>query len=56
MAVTIIILCLYINMQNPAKMELDQMQAELVYGFANVIESRDGSTGAHVKRSTWYVE
>lgn len=56
LAVTIIILCIYINMQNPAKMELDQMQAELVYGFANVIESRDGSTGAHVKRSTRYVE
>ena len=50
------ILGIYINMETPSQLELEQYRGELVYGFANVIESRDGSTGGHVKRTSKYVE
>ena len=56
LAVAINILGIYVNMENPAKMELDRYHKEMVYGFANMIEVRDGSTGQHVKRTTKYVE
>lgn len=55
LGITINILGIYINMENPARMELEQFHKEMVYGFANIIESRDGSTGQHVKRTTEYV-
>lgn len=50
------ILGIYINMETPSQLELEQYRGELVYGFANVLESRDGSTGGHVKRTSKYVE
>lgn len=55
-AVTTIIVGIYTNMENPAKTELENYHEELMSGFANIIESRDGSTGGHVKRTTSYVE
>lgn len=36
--------------------KIDRIQHELIIGLANLIESRDGSTGAHVKRTSQYVE
>lgn len=53
---TIVVLGNYINMETPSQMELEQYRGELVYSFANIIESRDGSTGGHVKRTSKYVE
>ena len=32
------------------------MQREVIISMANLIESRDGSTGEHVKRTSYYVE
>lgn len=55
-AVVVIILGIYINMENPSQLELEQYRKELVYSYANIIESRDGSTGGHVKRTSKYVE
>lgn len=55
LGVTINIIGIYVNMENPARQELDYFHKEMVYGFANLIESRDGSTGEHVKRTTQYV-
>ena len=52
----VIILGIYVNMETPAQLELERYRGELVYGLANVIESRDGSTGGHVKRTSKYVE
>lgn len=52
---TVIVVMIYANMENPAKNRLDQYHDELMQGFANIIESRDGSTGGHVKRTTAYV-
>lgn len=56
LAMTINILGIYVNMENPVRLELEQYHKETIYGFANMIESRDGSTGSHVKRTTRYVQ
>lgn len=36
--------------------EIENMQSEIIIGFANIIEARDGNTGKHVKRTSEYVE
>lgn len=37
-------------------MELQKQHDEMVMGFATLIESRDQSTGGHIRRTTKYVE
>lgn len=56
MVIVMFILGIYINMETPSQLELERYRGELVYSFSNVIESRDGSTGGHVKRTSKYVE
>ena len=56
MCVTIIILGIYINQENPAVKELERYHKEMVMGFATLVENKDGSTGGHIKRTTMYVE
>lgn len=56
LAVMVIILCMYFGTKNPAYLELEKMYDRTVHSFADIIESRDGSTGEHVKRTTAYVE
>ncbi len=56
LAVTVSILCMYFGTKNPAYLELEKMYDRTVHSFADIIESRDGSTGEHVKRTTAYVE
>lgn len=53
---TIVILGLYTNEEDPAMQELSRYHEEMVMGFATLVESRDSSTGGHVKRTTNYVE
>ncbi len=36
--------------------KIEKIQREIIIGLANLIESRDGSTGEHVKRTSTYVE
>ena len=36
--------------------KIERMQREVIISMANLIESRDGSTGEHVKRTSYYVE
>lgn len=48
-AITMAILGIYVNTETPSQLEHERYRGELVYGFANVIEGRDGSTGGHVK-------
>lgn len=55
LGITIIVVMIYANMENPAKKHLDQYHDEMIMGVSNIIESRDGSTGGHVKRTTAYV-
>lgn len=55
-AVTIFILGVYLNLENPAIKELSHFHTETVMSFANLIENRDNSTGGHIKRTSRYVE
>lgn len=53
--ITILVLGMYLNSEDPALKELSQYYSETVMSFANLIEERDGSTGGHIKRTSRYV-
>ena len=55
-ATTMLLAGAYVNQENPAMKELTRYHDEMVMGFATLIESRDSSTGGHVKRTTQYVK
>lgn len=55
-AVTTIIIGTYINQENPAVEELSHYHKEMVMGFATLVETKDGSTGGHIKRTSLYVK
>lgn len=55
-AVTIFVMGIYLNLENPAIKELSHFHTETVMSFANLIENRDNSTGGHIKRTSRYVE
>ena len=55
-AVTVFILGIYLNQENPAIQELSHFHTETVMSFANLIENRDNNTGGHIKRTSRYVE
>lgn len=52
---TLLLVGAYVNQENPAIRELNRYHDEMVMGFATLIENRDDSTGAHIKRTTRYV-
>ncbi len=52
---TLVILGLYINLEDPNIRRLQQYNAETVMGFATLVENRDHSTGGHIKRTKSYV-
>jgi len=54
--VTIVILGIYINQENPAVNELVLYHDEMIMGFATLVENKDGSTGSHIKRTSAYVK
>ena len=53
---TMVLAGAYVNQENPAMKELTRYHDEMVIGFSTLIESRDSSTGGHVKRTTQYVK
>ena len=55
LCVTMIILGVYLNQENPAVTELGRYHEEMTMGFATLVENKDGSTGGHIKRTTMYV-
>lgn len=55
-AITTIIIGVYINQENPAVEELSRYHREMVMGFATLVETKDGSTGGHIKRTSLYVK
>lgn len=55
-AVTVFVLGVYMNLEDPAIRQLSRHHRETVMGFANLIENRDGNTGGHIKRTSLYVE
>ena len=52
LAVTVFIVGMYMNLENPALKELSHFHTETVMSFANLIENRDNNTGGHVKRTS----
>lgn len=56
MAVTMMLLGVYVNMEAPAFRALEAFHGETVVSFATLVESKDESTGGHIKRTSRYVE
>ncbi|MBQ9136213.1 MAG: HD domain-containing protein [Lachnospiraceae bacterium] len=54
--VTVIVLGVYMNQENPAVNELSKYHHEMIMGFATLVENKDGSTGGHIRRTTMYVK
>lgn len=55
LGVTIIVLGVYVNQENPTVEELSRYHNEMVMGFATLVENKDGSTGGHIRRTSLYV-
>lgn len=53
-AATLIILSLYLNMENPTIYGLEYYHSEMIMGFATLVENKDGNTGGHIRRSSAY--
>ena len=53
--IAMIILGVYMNLENPSVEELSRYHDEMIMGYATLIENKDGSTGGHIRRTTTYV-
>ena len=53
-AITILVLGVYMNQEDPAMGKLAHYHDEMVMGFATLVEGKDGSTGNHIRRTTTY--
>ncbi|MGN1416865.1 MAG: HD-GYP domain-containing protein [Oscillospiraceae bacterium] len=56
LGVTMFVIGVYMNSEDPALRTLSQLHTETVMSFANLIENRDNSTGGHIKRTSRYVQ
>lgn len=54
MALTMVVISIYINMENPAVYGLEHYHHEMVMGFATLVENKDDNTGGHIRRSSTY--
>ena len=55
-AVVLILISIYLNMENPAIHSLEHYQNEMIMGFATLVENKDDSTGGHIRRSSAYAK
>ncbi len=55
-AITLVVICIYLNQENPAFDEMKRSHENMVMGFADLVEDRDENTGGHIKRTSEYVE
>ena len=55
-AVVLIVLSIYLIMENPAFHGLEHYHNEMIMGFATLVENKDGNTGGHIRRSSAYVQ
>lgn len=51
----ILILGIYVVLEDPSHRRLEQHNAEMTSGFATLVENRDNNTGGHIKRTREYV-
>lgn len=54
LAITMITISIYFNLENPAVHGLEHYQHEMVMGFAMLVENKDDSTGGHIRRTSAY--
>ena len=47
---------IYINFEDPSFRRLQQYNADMVTGFATLVENRDNNTGGHIRRTKDYVK
>ena len=55
-AAVLVIISIYLNMENPAIHGLEHYHNEMIMGFATLVENKDGNTGGHIRRSSAYVQ
>lgn len=53
--IIMVIISIYLCMENPSLKYMDFYYDEMIMGFATLVESKDDSTGGHIKRSSAYV-
>ena len=53
-AAMMVLISVYINMENPAIRGLEHYHYEMVMGFATLVENKDDNTGGHIRRSSAY--
>lgn len=53
---TIVLIGIYIQFENYPLIKLHRYNRDMIAGFANLVETRDDSTGGHVKRTEVYVQ
>ena len=53
-AAMMVMISIYINMENPAIHGLEHYHHEMVMGFATLVENKDDNTGGHIRRSSAY--
>lgn len=56
LGITLIMIVGYEWQENPSLKKVEYFNGEMVTSFATLIESKDGSTGGHIKRTSLYVE
>lgn len=50
------LIVIYMAFENPSFIRLQRYNAEMVTGFATLVENRDDNTGGHIRRTKGYVE
>ena len=55
-ALVLIVVSIYLNMENPMIHSLEHYQNEMIMGFATLVENKDDSTGGHIRRSSAYAK
>lgn len=55
-AVTLVVIGIYLNQEDPTLNEISRYHSEMVMSFATLVENKDGSTGGHIRRTTAYVK
>lgn len=53
-AIAMIMVSIFLNMENPSIHALEHYHNEMVMGFSNLVENKDDNTGGHIRRSSAY--
>ncbi|MGN1147537.1 MAG: HD-GYP domain-containing protein [Lachnospiraceae bacterium] len=53
-ALIMVVISIYLNMENPTIHGLEHYHHEMVMGFATLVENKDDNTGGHIRRSSAY--